>query len=76
LLSSGSDSDCVSTGDAAGGWGEEHNHEITHHDTSLVKSYQKEISKPYPNTSYTPYSPADKSHVVWVAGVFIRGIMI
>jgi hypothetical protein len=29
------------------------------HDTSLVKSYQKEISKPYPNTSYTPYSPAD-----------------
>ncbi|KAL7484201.1 hypothetical protein ACHAW6_009838 [Cyclotella cf. meneghiniana] len=44
----------ASTGDAAGGWGIEHNHAITHHDTSLVSSQQKESS----NTFSSSYSLA------------------
>lgn len=30
-----------STGDAAGGWGVEHNHAIEHHDTSLISAEQR-----------------------------------
>lgn len=34
-------------GDAAGGWGRQHNHAIEHHDTSLITAQQKESSNIY-----------------------------
>lgn len=36
-----------SVGDAAGGWGREHNHVIEHHDTSLITPQQRESSNTY-----------------------------
>ncbi|KAL3804495.1 hypothetical protein HJC23_002534 [Cyclotella cryptica] len=49
----------ASTGDAAGGWGSEHNHAITHYDTSLVSSQQKESS----TTFISSYSPANLASI-------------
>lgn len=46
-----------STGDAAGGWGIEHNHAIEHHDTSLISAEQKQSTSSY----YSTYPPVDIS---------------
>lgn len=54
-----SQSDVSSSGDAAGGWGIEHNHAIEHHDTSLITPQQKESTSSFTFNTYPPIDMTD-----------------
>ena len=58
MMGPASDSDSFSAGgDAAGGWGIEHNHAIEHHDTSSITAEQRQSTSGY----YSTYPEIDVS---------------